>query len=211
MNKIKVNQEQEVIDQQPEKKQEWLETTNAVSSIKFRLDKQIEGSEYYADLLDRLELAGENDSVEIYIDTVGGNLDGCIAICDAIQNTPATVTGIIPNKAYSAGAFISLCCDNLEVRPYARMMAHSYSGVYAGKDHEINLDYNFNNVYIRKFLSDCCEGFLTEEELNKMFDGKDWWFNAEEIVERLQKRQEYFEEKYAALQRQLQEELDNEN
>lgn len=187
----KVNQVLPILEQfQQEKSQDWRENTFELTQIQFRLDSQIEDSEYYRDLLSRIEALSENDAVELVIDSVGGSLDGCIAICDAIMATPADVTGIIINRAYSAGAFIALCCDNLEVRPYARMMLHSFSAGFSGKDHEIELDWSFNKEYIRNFLSDCCFGFLEEEELEAMFNGKDWWFNSQDIISRLQQRQE---------------------
>lgn len=176
--------------------QSWLEEEVKLTKVRFRLNKEIYDPEFYSQLLERIEHLSQNDCVEVVIDTVGGNLDGCIAICDALQSTEAQVTGILVNKAFSAGACIALCCSNLEVRPNARMMLHSYSGGFAGKDHEIDLDYNFNKTFIRKFFANCCEGFLTEEELQQMYDGKDWWFNAEDIIERLKKRQDYFQEKY---------------
>lgn len=176
--------------------QSWLEQEVKLTKVRFRLNSAINDPEYYNNLLERLEMMSENDCVEVVIDSVGGDLDGCIALCDAFQNTDAFVTGILVNKAFSAGACIALCCNNLEVRPNARMMLHSYSGGFTGKDHEIDLDYNFNKTFIRKFFANCCEGFLTEEELQQMYDGKDWWFNAEDIIERLKKRQDYFQEKY---------------
>lgn len=186
--------------------QSWLEQEVKLTKVRFRLNSAINDPEYYNNLLERLEMMSENDCVEVVIDSVGGDLDGCIALCDAFQNTDAFVTGILVNKAFSAGAYIALCCDNLEVRPNARMMLHSYSGMFAGKDHEIDLDYNFNKSFIRKFTASCCEGFLTEDELQQMYDGKDWWFDAETIVERLNNRQKYFEEQRRMLHDNLDEE-----
>lgn len=194
-NKMKSEQEELILEQQ-EKQQEWNELVMPITKVSFRLNKPVEDSSYYQNILDRMEMLGEEDAVDAYIDTVGGNLEGCIALCDAFQSTPATVTGILTNKAYSAGAFAALCCDNLEVRPYARMMLHSFSGGFGGKDHEIELDYNFNKSYIRNFLHDCVEGFLTEEEIVEMFNGKDFWFDAQEITRRLRNRQEYFQKLY---------------
>lgn len=169
--------------------QTWMEMEMQISKLRFRLGV-VNKPEFYQEVLDRIEMLGENDEIEVVIDSVGGDLDGCIAICDALQTTEATVTGILVNRAFSAGAFIALCCDNLEVRPNARMMIHSYSGGYAGKDHELELDFMFNKQFIRKFLARCCEGFLDEKELAEMYNGKDWWFNFEDIVERLKNRQE---------------------
>lgn len=196
MNKTKINQEDDLLSQliqKEDKQQEWNELVMPITKVCFRLNKAIEDSSYYQNILDRIELLTENDEVSIYIDTVGGNLEGCLALCDALQSSPAEVTGIITNKAYSAGAFIALCCDNIEVRPYARMMLHSFTGGFGGKDHEIELDYNFNKKYIRQFLHNCVEGFLSEEEIDAMFNGKDWWFDAQQISERLHNRQEFFQ------------------
>ena len=179
--------------------QTWMEMEMQISKLRFRLGA-VNKPEFYQAVLDRIEMLGENDEIEVVIDSVGGDLDGCIAICDALQATEATVTGVLVNRAFSAGAFIALCCDNLEVRPNARMMFHSYSGGYAGRDHEIDLDYSFNKQFIRKFLARCCEGFLDEKELAEMYNGKDWWFNFEDIVERLKARQAYNEQVYGAEQ-----------
>lgn len=179
---------------QQEKSQDWRENTMELTQIQFRLDSEIEGPDYYRDLLSRLESLSENDAIELIIDSIGGDLDGCIAICDAIMATPASVTGILVNRAYSAGAFIALCCDNLEVRPYARMMLHTYRGSFGGKDNEVDSDYNFNKAYIRKFISDCSYGFLTDEELDQMFAGRDYWFDSSEIISRLQQRQAILEQ-----------------
>lgn len=175
---------------QQEKSQEWRENTMELTQVQFRLDGEIESPDYYRDLLSRIESLGESDEVQLIIDSVGGDLDGCIAICDAIMATPAQVTGILVNRAYSAGAFIALCCDSLEVRPYARMMTHTYRGSFGGKDNEVDSDYNFNKAYIRKFISDCCYGFLSSTELDEMFAGRDFWFNSTEVIERLKRRQE---------------------
>lgn len=198
MNKLNKQVNQQIIpilqQSEQEKTQDWRENTIEFTQVQFRLDRQIEDPEYYREILSRIESLSKNDAVELVIDSVGGSLDGCIAICDALQSTPASVTGILVNRAYSAGAFIALCCDNLEVRPYARMMLHSFSGGFSGKDHEIELDYSFNKEYIRDFLSDCCFGFLEEEELDEMFNGKDWWFNASDIIMRLQKRRQTLQE-----------------
>lgn len=57
----------------------------------------------------------------------------------------------------------------------------------------MNMKSYHNKQYIRKFLATCCEGFLTEAELNEMYNGKDWWMDSSEIIQRLQCRMEYYE------------------
>jgi len=196
MKNFKLSKEDESCECKDSNFQEWNELQMQVSKVQFRLDGIINNPTYYRNILDRIELLTENDEVVVTVDSVGGDLDGCIALCDVLQATEATVTGILINRAYSAGAYIALCCDNLEVRPNARMMLHSFSGGFAGKDHEIELDYTFNKQYIRDFLSACCEGFLTEDELHEMYNGKDFWMASPEIISRLQMRQVYNEENY---------------
>ena len=178
------------MNEQNNKQQSWTELSMQMTKLRVRLDGVIQEPYYYRNILDRIEMLSENDEVELVLDTVGGNLDGCIAICDAIQSSEALVTAILVNRAYSAGSAIALCCDNIEVRPNARMMLHSFSGGWSGKDHELELDYMFNKKFIRDFLKRCYENFLTEEELSEMYNGKDWWMNYEQIVERLKKRVE---------------------
>lgn len=205
--KFKLKKAEDNSQEIQEDQQSWLDMEMQVHKSRFRLGA-INRPEYYSAVLDHISMLGENDEVEVIIDSIGGDLDGCIALCDALQTTQATVTGVMVNRAFSAGAFIALCCDNLEVRPNARMMLHSYSGSFGGKDHEIDLDYNFNKNYIRKFFASCCEDFLTEEELDQMYNGKDLWFDNMEIVERLKLRQEINKMKYELLE-ELAEEGDN--
>lgn len=197
MKNFKLLNEEDACNCKENNYQEWNELQMQISKVQFRLDGVVNNPQYYRNILDRIELLGENDEVVVTIDSVGGDLDGCIALCDVLQATEATVTGVLVNRAYSAGAYIALCCDNIEVRPNARMMLHSFSGGFAGKDHEIELDYTFNKQYIRDFLSACCEGFLTEDELHEMYNGKDFWMAAPEIIERLNMRQIYNEENYS--------------
>ena len=78
LNKIKSQTSQDIAELQQEEKQSWLEISQTGSEISFRLNKEIKSPEYYSDLLDRLELATESDTIKVYIDTIGGDLDGCI-------------------------------------------------------------------------------------------------------------------------------------
>lgn len=188
-----------------ERDQSWTEVQMQLSKIKVRLDDVIQEPKHYRNLLDRIEMLGEDDEVELILDTVGGSLDGCIAICDAVQATEATVTAVLLNKVYSAGSAIALVCDNIEVRPNARMMLHSWSANgFSGKSHEIKSDYQFTEKYNEAFLWSCYENFLTPEEFQTMQNGVDFWFNSEEIIERLKKRQMILQEKYEKDNKQLQ-------
>lgn len=186
----KLNQEESCdCEDQEDNQQHWTELGMQLTKLKVRLDDVIQDPKYYRNILDRIEMLGENDEVELVLDTIGGNLDGCIALCDAIQSTPATVTAVLLNKIFSAGSAIALCCDNVEVRPNARMMLHSWSGNgFSGKSHEIKADWQFNEKYNENFLWSCYKDFLTEEEFQTMQNGTDFWLSAEQVIERLERR-----------------------
>lgn len=69
--------------------------------------------------LHEAELAGA-DGVVFEIDTFGGQAAAALEICEIIKNSPITkTTAWIHPKAYSAGTFIALACNEIVLAPRA--------------------------------------------------------------------------------------------
>lgn len=168
----------------------WYEQqeSQTFSRVKLILNEDIKEPFHYNDVLHRIDTLQEGDLLEVYIDTVGGNLDGCIAIIDAIENTAAEVIGFLKNKAYSAGSAIALSCPSLNISPNARMMIHSWHGGFGGKNNEIVSDYEFNTKYLANWFEGVYKHFLTAKEIQEVAQGRDIYLNADEILERLERK-----------------------
>lgn len=159
-----------------------------------RIDDVIEGVNNYAEELSTLYEAQETDNVIIYINTPGGNLNTCITLCNAIDNCNGVVTTVLEGQADSAGGPLLLSGDNIAVMPNTGMLIHHASGGTWGKMND-NMKYlEFSNEQIARFFKKRYSGFLSEQEIDSVLKGEDIWLHDDEIITRLEKRAELFEQ-----------------
>lgn len=203
MNKSKLEQDELIPFQHSCK---WYEQQEVQTFTKVRLvlNEDIKEPSFYNEVLDRIDRLTENDHLVVEIDTNGGNIDGAIAIMDAIENTQAEVIGVIKNKAYSAGSAIALTCPTLNISPNTRMMIHSFTAGYFGKDNELEANFEFNQKYLHNFMGNTYKYFLTEKEISELFAGKDIWLDADQVLERLEKKNVLLQKEYKKLQKEEQ-------
>ncbi len=190
MNRTKTNlQESPSTFSMESQEQGWEEQQQVYTQVKVVLNSSIQEPDYYTALINRIDDLGEGDSLILQLDNVGGNVDGCLALVDAIENTPADVTAVLSGRVYSAASIIALRCPQIQVGPYARMMIHSWSGVGGfGKYNEVVADYEFNQKFLKSFFCDTYKHFLTDQEIQQVLDGKDLYVGAEGILERLERK-----------------------
>jgi ATP-dependent protease ClpP protease subunit len=158
-----------------------------IQQHKIRLNGDITEPESFTDELNVIENLGENDSATIVINTNGGHLDTAVEFCSAIIGTEGYVHGHINGCAHSAGSMIFLKCHSYSISPYATMLIHSPSGGFVGKFGDLFAQAEHFKDWTNFFYKDVYEDFLTEEELEKVIDGKDMWLNASQIEERLER------------------------
>lgn len=156
----------------------------------------------YIDLCDALRSATPNDEFIIRINSGGGRLATADMIINAIQETQAHVHGFIESSCASAATFIYLACDSYSFSDGAEMMIHTSSSLYGGKEHEQYSYVMFSRKKIHKMMRERYAGFLTEQELDNVLNGQDYYFSAEDLEQRLTSYSEYqkklFEEEMEA-------------
>lgn len=160
---------------------------------------EIGSSEDYTDWLDTIRNCSENDVVKIHINSSGGNLLTTLQIVRALQETAATIVCSVEGQCMSAATIIFLQADLVEVSDHSMFMFHNYSGGTFGKGGEMMDQLKYEAEWSENMFRDFYNGFLTEEELQLMFNNKDIWLNGDEVTERIRLKAE-------ALQLKLQEE-----
>ena len=173
--------------------QQWEEQSHVSTNLKVVFDDEIGEPSKYTNLINRIESLTENDQIELVLDTVGGNADATISLVNALQSTQANVMGVIRNRCYSAGSVLAMVCHELYISPYARMMIHTKTGGYFGKDPDLESDYEFNQKYFKNFFRDIYKHFLTDAEIEDVLQGRDIWIDAEGITSRLERKIEILE------------------
>ena len=183
-------------DEQPENFLGFFEQQHTFSQVRVFLDEAIREPKYYRQVLTRLDSLVEGDELELRINTYGGSLDSTLALVTLIQQTEANVIGYIDGVAASAGSIIALSCPTVHVSPHATMMVHSAFGGSAGILNNLANHSSFIDKQVKALMKDVYAGFLTDEELEQVYLGRELWFNSEEICERLERRFDMQKQKF---------------
>lgn len=124
------------------------------------------------------------DSVRLYMNNGGGQLDSMLSIIASMKRCGCEITGVLSGTVASAATMIALQCDKLEVADHTSWLTHYYSGGTGGKGNEIKAKHDFESIEIPKLFKEIHKDFLTSTEITRVIDGKDIWLNKDQILER---------------------------
>ena len=159
------------------------------------IDDEITAPCDYRDEFDLLENAQEGDVIVININSGGGRLDTTLQFIALIDSCQGHVVTKLAGQACSGAAMIFLSGHELQVAPLAELMGHSASGGYGGKVSDLAAFAKHNEAHVAHIMENIYQGFLTEEEIEELHKGKEFWMRSDEINERLHKRAEIFKTK----------------
>ena len=170
-------------------------TTHTFQHHDVFIDGEIVESSEYRELLAILFNSGEQDTINIFINSSGGNLDTALAIVEGLKSTFATVTAVIIGACHSAASIISMYCHEVAVLDNAYSMIHTASFGSSGNTSNVKSHTEFTVRQVEKLLNETYEGFLTKEELIKIKQGIELWFDSEDIRKRMESRVKHLESK----------------
>lgn len=173
----------------------YIESQPLAFVHKVWLNRDIGDPRDHEPLLSLLGNASENDTFHFYINTCGGRKDTMVELLSAMGQTRAHLVGEITSNCMSAGTFIFLSCHEFIVNPHTEFMAHDALYGSGGKRSDVANVVDFNNKLLPSMIRDTYEGFFTEDEIERILDGKEYYLEAHEVAERLEARTEYFENK----------------
>lgn len=148
-----------------------------------------EHDENVVDAIMTLDLASENDIVNIFINTPGGSLTTTISLVHAMLRTEATVITHADGEVASAGTLIFFAGQSYVVYPYSTLMVHDYSGGVDpyGKGNENLKRLIAGNNLINRMTKDLYIPVFTEEEVAEILEGKDVYLDSDELIDRIKK------------------------
>ena len=173
-------------EEKSEIQSEWDKQTPIVSKgkvVTVFLNDEIYEPGAYNELCYTLENTSA-DSVRMYINNGGGQLDSMLSIIASMERCGCEITGVLSGTVASAATMIALKCDKLEVADYTSWLTHYYSGGTGGKGNEIKAKHDFESIEIPKLFKQIHKDFLTPSEITRVIDGKDIWLNKDQILER---------------------------
>lgn len=156
----------------------------------FYLNGTIEGPESYVEWNHLIRTASENDVIYLHINCYGGDVMSSIQLMRALSESRAQVVASVEGACMSAATFIFLIADAFEISDHSMFMFHNYSGFTFGKGNEMKEQIFHEEKWANNLMKTIYKGFLTEEEINEIQNGKDYWMAPEEVGKRLEKRNE---------------------
>lgn len=167
-----------------------------LQSYDYKLFGEITEVENYFDLIDALNDASSEDEFIIRIHSGGGLLGTADVIINAIQATQARVHGHIESLCGSAATMIFLACHSFSVSPRAEFFVHTASSGTIGKEHENYASIMFDRKRVHNLIKNTYAGLLTEDEISSVLNGQDYYFDADEIADRLDSYAEYHQKMF---------------
>ena len=164
------------------------------------INTDIKAPDHYSKVFEMLLDISEDDVVDFYIVSPGGRLDGLNVLLEGIRLTDAHTRAILIGEASSAASILALNCSEVIVTNSAEMLCHHCLYSVGGKAADISAHVDHTTKITEKLLQSTYEGFMNTHELDLMLQGKQWYFDADEIRERLLQRDEALEAKFLAEQ-----------
>ena len=147
-------------------------------------------AEDYLELFDKIRNAGENDFIKLHINSPGGYLSTATQFLRCLQETRASVIASVEGECSSAATILLLAASSFEVSDHSTLLFHTFSSGMGGKGNELRERSKFDSSWSEKYFHDIYKDFLSKEEIDQLLEGKDFWFDADETIERLKKREE---------------------
>jgi len=186
MTRLKEHEEEEVEEKEP-RPYNFYQQKMVARQLHYYLSGLIEDPSKYTEMIHQIRTAGQNDVVNIHLNTPGGYVSTGVQIISAMRASQGHIVTHLEGEACSMGALLFLSADEMVVYDDSLIMFHNYSGAAFGKGHEITASVEATNKWYSKLAKTICTPFLTVAELNKIFDGADMWMLSDEVETRLKK------------------------
>jgi len=184
---------EELMMMMPEQKGLIRTITQQMNTHLVFIDDDIREPSNYRDVIHCLATCGENDSVNLLVNSSGGRTDSIWQIIEAMKGCRGDVSVTVIGAAYSAASMLACMAPECYIADSAEFMLHTAHYGSIGTVPNVKGQTDFATRQINKLLDQAYKGFLTDKELEELKNGKEYWFDAEEAVRRMGKRYKYLE------------------
>jgi len=173
----------------PEEKRPYMmyESANVARNIDIYISDEFAEPLLYCEMIHVIRTATPNDTIYLHLNTPGGRLDTGVQLISAIRSSEARIITILDGVAHSMGALLFLCGHEMIIHDHAQLMFHTYSGGVFGKGSDIRGQTDATEDWFRIIANDICYPFMSKREIQRMLKGEDFWFQTEQIEQRLEK------------------------
>lgn len=165
------------------------------TEYKIRIARPITEIDDFEEEIMALEEANDNDFVYMQISSPGGSLETCEFLCNRMKECRAPIVVEVGLCVASAASAMTLQADDWVIHDSSTMMVHacSYSPGY-GKEVDVRTSVAYTERVNKEWVERTYRGFLNDQQLSMVLDGKDLYFYADDLREMLPKYKEYREQ-----------------
>lgn len=135
--------------------------------------------------VENLKDVKEGDTVNLYINSMGGSVKEALGIYSALRRCPATVVAYIDGFAASAASIIAMAACKVVMPRNTTMMVHNAAWAVYGNSKDLRKsadDLDIINAAMLQSYIVKAGGKLTQEKLEELTDGETW-LSAEECIQ----------------------------
>lgn len=135
--------------------------------------------------VENLKDAKEGDTVNLYINSMGGSVKEALGIYSALRRCPAPVVAYIDGFAASAASIIAMAARRVVMPRNTTMMVHNAAWEVYGNSKDLRKsadDLDIINAAMLQSYIVKAGGKLTQDKLEELADGETW-LGAEECIQ----------------------------
>jgi ATP-dependent protease ClpP protease subunit len=157
---------------------------------------EIQNPRQFINAISAMEAAEEGDEVMVNLSSLGGDIDATDTFLQAMAECRGDVVVRATGGCHSAASIILLNAPAFTLSERFNCLIHCGSIGNGGTLAEYHSASKFHLKHMEKILQDTYEGFLTEQEIEELIEGRDFWIDAEEFMLRHEQRNLYMMEKH---------------
>jgi len=189
---MKANENLEDLLMMPQEQKGLIRTiTQQMNTHLVFIDDDITDPRNYRDVIHCLATCGDNDSVNLLVNSSGGRTDSIWSIIEAMKGCRGEVSVTVIGSAYSAASMLACMAPECYIASSAEFMLHTAHYGSIGTVPNVQGQTDFATKQINKRLDEAYKGFLTDKELDELKKGKEFWFDAEEAIKRMDRRYKF--------------------
>lgn len=165
------------------------------------INRGIEEVSQFDYAIQAMNMANEDDQIEIRLQCPGGSLDATDALIHAMHGCKAPIHTVATGNCSSAASAILLESHSFELSDGFSSLIHCGSLGAGGAFNEFNASTKFHQEFMPNWMRKTYMGFLSEDEIEGLIKGQDIWLNAEQWGDRYEKRNAWIAEKIAEMQK----------
>lgn len=193
------DEDNSVFDSPSKRKLNFSVKSNSFHNFTVHLSETVYDADYYTQIFDLMLEAGENDIIDIMIASPGGNLAGLTTLIEGIRLTDAHVRAVLIGECFSCASILALHAHEVVVTDSCQMLVHCVRTGFGGKIVDMEAFTNHTKKVTDRLFHETYYGFLDSSEIDAVLRGHELWLDADQVRERLERRQFLLEAEHSEI------------